>query len=60
MAGRPKKPEGEARANVLRVRLTGPERAALDQAAKGKGLQTSTWARMALLAIAKKLAGRKR
>ncbi len=55
MAGRPKKPENESRENVLRIRLTDREREALDEGAKVKGLETSTWARMELLALARKL-----
>lgn len=58
MAGRPKKPEGEVRENVLRIRLTDEERAILDQAAKSKGLESSTWARMELLALARKATAR--
>src|SRR5438874_2677843 len=54
MAGRPKKPENDARANVLRIRLTEAEREAIDDAAKTRGLETSTWARMELLALARK------
>jgi uncharacterized protein (DUF1778 family) len=49
---RPKKPEGEVRENVLRIRLTPEERAALDEAARAKHLETSTWARSELLALA--------
>jgi hypothetical protein len=55
MAGRPKKPEDEARGNVLRIRLTTGERKTLDEAAKSRGLESSTWARMELLTLAKKL-----
>jgi hypothetical protein len=55
MAGRPKKPDDGARGNVLRIRLTTEERKALDEAAKSRGLESSTWARMELLALAKKL-----
>jgi uncharacterized protein (DUF1778 family) len=55
MNGRPKKPEGSARGNFLRIRLTEEERALFDQAAKTKSLETSTWARSELVAIAKKL-----
>ncbi len=54
MRGRPKKPEGESRGNVLRIRLTEEERAALDKAAEAKTLDTSTWARSELLSLAKK------
>jgi uncharacterized protein (DUF1778 family) len=55
MAGRPKKPDDEARDNVLRIRLTTEERKTLDEAAKSRGLESSTWARMELLRLAKKL-----
>ena len=53
--GRPKKPEGEVRDNVLRIRLTDEERALIDRAAAGKSLDSSAWARSELLALAKKL-----
>ena len=59
MAGRPKKPENESRENVLRIRLTDRERQALDEAAKVKGLETSTWARMELLLLSRRLLGAK-
>ncbi len=59
MAGRPKKPEGEARGNVLRIRLTEEERRLLDEAAKARVLETSTWARAELIALAKKTLGRR-
>ncbi len=51
---RPSKPEGEARAKVLRIRLTEAERCLLDKAAQSKVLDTSTWARSELLTLAKK------
>ncbi len=55
MAGpRKKKPVGEARENVLRIRLTEEERALLDRAAETRTLETSTWARSELIALAKK------
>lgn len=53
---RPKKPAGESRANVLRIRLTDAERRALDAAANARTLDTSTWARAELLQIAKRKA----
>ncbi len=59
MRGRPKKPEEDRRENVLRIRLTEGERRLLDQAAQGKALDTSSWARAELVALAKKLAMRK-
>lgn len=37
-----------------RIRLTDPERAELDLAAKAKGKPTSAWARDALLKLARK------
>ena len=49
---RPKKPEGEVRENVLRIRLTPAERAALDGAAAARGQEVSTWARAELLRLA--------
>jgi hypothetical protein len=56
---RPKKPPGEGRENVLRIRLTDEERQALDEAAKSKSLETSTWARMELMALAAKVLRKK-
>jgi hypothetical protein len=52
--GRPKKPKGEIRKNVLRILLTDAERKALDAAANDRTLDTSTWARMELLQLAKR------
>jgi hypothetical protein len=57
---RPRKPDGEARANVLRIRLTEEERTVIDATAKEKGLETSTYARMELLALARKNRPKKR
>jgi len=55
MAGRPRKPENESRENFLRIRLTEAERAVLDDAAKKKELETSTWARSELLQLARRI-----
>jgi uncharacterized protein (DUF1778 family) len=55
MAGRPKKTESEARANVLRIRLTEAEREEIDRAAQGRGLDVSAWARSELLRLARAL-----
>lgn len=55
MAGRPKGPTGNARGNVLRIRLTDEERQLLDAAASEVTLDTSTWARSELLALAKRI-----
>jgi hypothetical protein len=53
---RPKKPATESKTNTLRIRLTDTERRAIDGAAASKSLETSTWARFELMALAKKLA----
>ena len=58
MAGRPKKPKTEAKTYMLRVRMTEAEHALLLEAAKARGLDTSTWARSELLALAGRLLGR--
>jgi uncharacterized protein (DUF1778 family) len=55
MAGRHKKPESEAKSYMLRIRMTQAERALLEEAAKSKSLETSTWARSELVALAKKI-----
>jgi uncharacterized protein (DUF1778 family) len=55
MAGRRKKPEGESKTYMLRIRMTEAERALLEEAAKVKSLETSTWARSELVALARKL-----
>jgi hypothetical protein len=59
MAGRPKKPEGEAKTYMLRVRMTAKERALMDEAARAKSLQLSTWARSELVELARKTLKRK-
>jgi hypothetical protein len=51
--GRKPKPAGENRENILRIRLTEAERQAIDEAAKEVFLETSTWARMELMKLAK-------
>jgi len=55
MAGRRKKAEGETKSYMLRIRMTEQERALLEEAAKAKSLETSSWARSELVALAKKL-----
>lgn len=59
MAGRRKKPESEAKSYMLRIRMTEAERSLLEEAAKSKSLETSTWARSELVALARRLLGRK-
>jgi hypothetical protein len=55
MAGRHKKPASEAKTYMLRIRMTGAERRLLEDAAKSKSLETSTWARSELVALASKI-----
>jgi uncharacterized protein (DUF1778 family) len=55
MAGRHKKPEPEAKTYMLRIRMTEQDRRLLEEAAKSRSLETSTWARSELVALAKKL-----
>ncbi len=59
MAGRKKKPEGEAKTYMLRIRMTQADRELLEAAAKSKSLETSTWARSELVALARNIAGKK-
>jgi uncharacterized protein (DUF1778 family) len=54
MAGKPKNPE-LVKSFTLRVRMTEGERALLEEAAKVKSLETSTWARSELVALARKI-----
>jgi uncharacterized protein (DUF1778 family) len=56
---RPPKAPSEAKTDTLRIRLTEAERKAIDKAAASKSLETSTWARSELMALAKKLTGAK-
>ena len=53
--GRPKKPIGAARGNILRIRLTDEERKLIDAAAEAKSLDSSAWARSELLSLARKI-----
>jgi uncharacterized protein (DUF1778 family) len=56
---RPNKPKTEAKTYMLRIRMTEDERLLLEQAAKTKSLETSTWARSELVSLARKLTGKK-
>ncbi|MGD0767451.1 MAG: hypothetical protein ABSB42_04425 [Tepidisphaeraceae bacterium] len=55
---RPKKTAGQAKTNMLRIRLTEDERKTIDRAAASKSLETSTWARFELMTLAKRLAAK--
>lgn len=59
MPGRHKKPAAEAKSYMLRIRMTESERAMLEEAAKFKSLETSTWARAELVALARKIIQKK-
>ena len=59
MAGRKKKPDGESKSYMLRIRMTEEERKLMEEAAKTKSLETSTWARSELVSLARKIAGKK-
>src|SRR5262249_34964012 len=52
---RPKKKATEAKTFMFRIRMTEAERLLLETAAKEKSLDTSTWARSELVALAKRL-----
>jgi hypothetical protein len=56
---RQKKPDSESKSYMLRVRMTQDDRKLLDEAAKFKSLETSTWARSELVALARKILGGK-
>jgi hypothetical protein len=58
MAGRHKKPTSQAKTYTLRIRMTETERALLEEAAKAKSLETSTWARSELITLARRMLGR--
>ena len=55
MAGRLPKPEKDVKTYMLRIRMTEAERIVLEEAAKAKSLETSSWARSELVALAKKI-----
>jgi uncharacterized protein (DUF1778 family) len=54
MAGKPKKPE-QVKTYMLRVRMTEAERDLIEEAARVRSLETSTWARSELVALARKM-----
>lgn len=55
MAGRHKKTDSEAKSYMLRIRMKEADRKLLEDAAKVKSLETSTWARSELVALARKV-----
>jgi uncharacterized protein (DUF1778 family) len=59
MAGRHKKSATEAKTYMLRIRMTEADRELMEAAAKAKSLETSTWARSELVALAKKVLAKK-
>jgi hypothetical protein len=50
---------GEAKSFMLRIRMTHEDRELLEQAAKRKSLQMSSWARSELVELARKLLSKK-
>ena len=50
-AGRPPLPEGNARATMLRVRITADERRAIEKAAQASNQTVSEWLRRKLAAM---------
>ncbi len=60
MAGRHRKPSPETKKYMLRIRMTQEDRALLEAAAKFKSLETSTWARSELVAMARKVLEKER
>lgn len=56
MPSQPRNRESRQRTNVLRIRLTDEERRLLDEYARERSLDTSTWARSELLSIVKRKA----
>jgi uncharacterized protein (DUF1778 family) len=54
MAGKPKDPD-RVKTHTLRIRMSDADRELLEQAAVIKSLETSTWARTELVALARKI-----
>lgn len=54
MAGKPKDPD-RVKTYTLRIRMTDDDRAPIEAAAAFRSLETSTWARSELVALARKL-----
>jgi hypothetical protein len=46
--GRPKLPKGEARSEIVQVRLTKAEKAAVAEKAKSAGFDISEWIRLSI------------
>jgi uncharacterized protein (DUF1778 family) len=55
MPGRPKKAKSDSKTYMLRIRMTEEDRELIDAAARAKSLESSTWARSELIALAKKI-----
>jgi hypothetical protein len=58
MAGKPKDPE-RRKTFMLRIRMTEADRLLIEEAARTKSLETSTWARSELVALARSLIGKR-
>ena len=55
MKGRPRKPDDERKAYMLRVRMSQEERALLEEAAKLRSLELSSFVRSEMLALSRRL-----
>jgi hypothetical protein len=58
MAGKPKNPE-QRKVYMLRIRMTEADRKLLEDAARLKSLEMSSWARSELIALARKIISKK-
>jgi hypothetical protein len=59
MAGKPKDPD-QVKGVTLRIRMTAAERELLGEAARSRSLETSSWARSELVALARRILGLKK
>jgi len=59
MGGQPKDPK-HVKKYTLRVRMTDADRQLLEEAARSKSLETSTWARSELVALARRTVDKKK
>lgn len=58
MAGKPKAPD-RRKTFMLRIRMTEADRTLIEEAARTKSLEMSTWARSELVALARRVIGKR-
>ena len=58
MAGKPKDPD-RRKTFMLRIRMTEADRLLIEEAARAKSLEMSTWARSELVTLARRLVGKR-